>query len=182
MAASSPGRSHATIPRAISSMRRAGEGSPAFTPLPARLPTDCATFVSDATFFADKETFKLNIFSPILIPFSVARCRPLWVEPTQLYHTGSPRGAALHKPSQPFCFWWWEAFVAGRKEKACAGWGRCAIICGVLRSLPHGVTVAQLTLDQFVKVRILVRQPIWMDCGGSRNPFFDGGRGGRESA
>lgn len=26
-------------------------------------------------------------------------------------------------------------------------------------SLPHGVTVAQLTLDQFVKVRILVRQP-----------------------
>ena len=33
------------------------------------------------------------------------------------------------------------------------------IICRVLRLLPHCVTVAQLTLDQFVKVRILVRQP-----------------------
>ena len=34
------------------------------------------------------------------------------------------------------------------------------IICRVLRLLPHCVTVAQLTLDQFVKVRILVRQPL----------------------
>ena len=31
-------------------------------------------------------------------------------------------------------------------------------------SLPHGVTVAQLTLDQFVKVRILVRQPHQAAC------------------
>ena len=30
---------------------------------------------------------------------------------------------------------------------------------GPLNLLPHGVTVAQLILDQFVKVQILVRQP-----------------------
>ena len=58
------------------------------------------------------------------------------------------------------------------KKSACGGVGSVLLYASFLRSLPHGVTVAQLTLDQFVKVRILVRQPIWMDCGGARNPFF----------
>lgn len=58
------------------------------------------------------------------------------------------------------------------KKSACGGVGSVLLYASFLRLLPHGVTVAQLTLDQFVKVRILVRQPIWMDCGGARNPFF----------
>ena len=51
-----------------------------------------------------------------------------------------------------------EIFAAARKK--CLHWRRrFGIICRVFRSLPHGVTVAQLTLDQFVWVRILVTQP-----------------------
>ena len=59
-----------------------------------------------------------------------------------------------------------------RRKKKCLHWrSKFGIIHRVFRSLPHGVTVAQLTLDQFVKVRILVRQPVERLWGALRGLF-----------
>ncbi len=67
------------------------------------------------------------------------------------------------------------------------GWGRGVdfwwggwYTYGHFRFLPHGVTVAQLTLDQLVKVQILVRQPLLkIRLGVSRVFFVIWGRKGR---